>query len=597
MNSPLVPPYVIGVIDLGSNSVRLMLVRIHKAGTYTVLNQVKYMVRLGQGSFTSGKLQPQNMRTTLHVLQRMADMCAAYHAVQIVPMATAAVRDAENGPAFMKKVRSKTGLNFEVISGREEARLIWLGVSAGLDPSPALRMYIDIGGGSTEMVLATQAGYKNLESLKLGCVRLTNMFFEGQETISQEKIDEAKAYILAESALPRQRMLDIISQNPLAEIIGSSGTIENLAAIAALYEHSALPGQELLKPTKKSAHAPESTDTWPEATPCEGPLPLTCSASDKDLTVPEMPLGTIPAMLTRESLAKVVTWLCASTPESRSSIPGVSPRRAEVLLAGALLLHTLMEALNLPSIHASTRTLQEGLVLDYLMRTHTGFVDTSLSLREQSVVQLGKRCRYEEEHSRHVATLSQQLFQSASQLLLHSMGEQEAELLRYAALLHDIGIFISFANHHAHSHYLIQHTELLGFTRQEIDLIATLTFFHRKRPPRKHEFYQELPEESRQMVRLLSLFLTLAERLDKTHCRLVKEATFIQGEDGLTLLIRTNEPCPLELEALKSCDKWLTKSFEQPVRLEHELIPQKTKKTDKTKKSPKPAPKKNQSKK
>ena len=168
----------IGIIDLGSNSVRLLLVRVHADGSTTILNQVKHMVRLGEGGFTHNRLQEETMARTIAVLRGLAEMCAVYETTEIIAIATAAVRDAVNGPEFIRRVQEKTGIDFTVVSGREEARLIYLGVSSGLEHSKSLRLFIDIGGGSTELIVGDSQSYVNLDSLKLGCVRLTNLFFE-----------------------------------------------------------------------------------------------------------------------------------------------------------------------------------------------------------------------------------------------------------------------------------------------------------------------------------------------------------------------------------------------------------------------------------
>ncbi len=167
----------IGIIDLGSNSLRLLLVRIHADGSTRVLNQVKHMVRLGEGSFVHKRLREDAMTRTIGVLRSLAEMCAAYQSSEIVAIATAAVRDADNGQEFILRVKEKTGIDFKVVSGREEARLIYLGVSSGLERSGKLRLFIDIGGGSTELVVGNSQTYRNLDSVKIGCVRLTNLFF------------------------------------------------------------------------------------------------------------------------------------------------------------------------------------------------------------------------------------------------------------------------------------------------------------------------------------------------------------------------------------------------------------------------------------
>lgn len=232
------PGKVLGIFDLGSNSVRLMLVRVGPVNaSCTVLNQVKHMVRLGEGVFLHGRLHEEAMQRTVHVLQGMAGMCSAYGVTDIVACATAAVRDADNAPVFLKRVREHTGLTFTVISGREEARLIYLGVASGLEYSEENRLFIDIGGGSTELIVGNSHNFSNLDSVKVGCVRLSNQFFGADDGPAS-----AARYRQVQDAIRNQLLHAVkrIEGYDLAEAVGSSGTIQNLAAMAAAADQTGL---------------------------------------------------------------------------------------------------------------------------------------------------------------------------------------------------------------------------------------------------------------------------------------------------------------------------------------------------------------------
>lgn len=511
---------VIGIIDLGSNSVRLMVVRINANASCTVLNQVKHMVRLGEGGFLKNRLQEKTMHRTLNVLQGLAEMCAAYEAKEIIAIATAAVRDADNGQEFIRQIHERTGLEFDVISGREEARLIYLGVSNSLEYSKKVRLFIDIGGGSTELIVASSEKLENLDSLKLGCVRLTNLFFEQDiGPISSYRYAALQRYIRNAGLYAFQR----IGQYAIQEAIGSSGTIQNLMDIAAATE------QEEIGETNKK---------------------------------PEKPL------LYYNSLKRVVRKLCALSLEDRRLLPGINPNRADVIIAGAAILQTLMEDVRLSSIRVSNRTLQDGVLVDYLMRTRPEHFQSRDSIRAKSVLQLARRCHFEERHSRHVASLALELFDSAKTLGLHRLDAASRELLHYAALLHDIGIFIGFTKHQAHTYYLIRNTELLGFTEKEIEVIAITAYFHRKRPSRKHPLFIVLDECLQQQIRLLALFLTLAERLDRTHRQLVVSACFQRKNKHLILCFRTQAPCPIEKEEIERSRKHLQKTLNETIGIE-----------------------------
>ncbi len=224
--------WVTGVIDLGSNSVRLMLVRVRADGSYRVLNQVKHMIRLGAGSFARKRLREDAMRRALDVLRGLADMCAVYGTREVTAIATAAVRDADNGADFLRRVREKTGLVMTAVSGQEEARLIYLGVSGGLETTDRPRLFIDIGGGSTELIVGDSAEFRNLDSLRLGCVRLTNRFFGKDDgPVSADRYAALQNIVRREAvhALQRIRGFDIV------EAVASSGTAQNLAGMAAAF--------------------------------------------------------------------------------------------------------------------------------------------------------------------------------------------------------------------------------------------------------------------------------------------------------------------------------------------------------------------------
>lgn len=508
---------VIGIIDLGSNSVRLMVVRINANASCTVLNQVKHMVRLGEGGFLKNRLQEKTMHRTLGVLQGLAEMCTAYGVWEVIAVATAAVRDADNGQEFIRRIYERTGLDFTVISGREEARLIYLGVSNSLEYTKNTRLFIDIGGGSTELIVASSEKLANLDSLKLGCVRLTNLFFE-QDTgpVSSYRYAALQRYIRNAGLYALQR----IGQYSLEEAIGSSGTIQNLAEIASAM------GQE------KSGDFNQKPEK---------------------------------ALLHYDSLRRVVQKLCALSLEERRVLPGINPNRADVIIAGAAILQTVMEDVGLSSIRVSNRNLQDGVLVDYLMRTRPEYFQSGHSIREKSVLQLARRCHFEERHSRHISSLALGLFDSAKALGLHQLSTESRELLHYAALLHDIGIFIAFSRHQAHTYYLIRNTELLGFTEREIEIMATTAYFHRKRPSRKYSLFNALDECLRQQVRLLSLFLILAERLDRTHRQLVVSAGFQRENNHLELRFYTRVPCPIEKEEMERSRKLVQKTLGEPV--------------------------------
>lgn len=499
--------HILAVLDLGSNSLRMMIVRIGANRVSGVLNQVKQMVRLGEGAFSERRLQPEPMRRTIAALRGFAGMCRSYGVNEVVALATAAVRDAANGQEFMEEIRRETGFDFTVISGREEARLICLGVSVALEPFAGRRMFIDIGGGSTELSVAEGTNILELESLKLGAVRLAGLFpCEGE--VSPKRYAQMQKYVRDHAVLPLQRME---AQAP-GELVGSSGTIQNLAEMAAAMAKDA--GRKT---------------------------------------------GDTPDMLSYSGLRRVVKALCERQEEARMSLPGINPRRTGILIPGAAILQTIMEELDFDAVRVSGRGLRDGALADYMDRL---FPEKGrLSVREESVLRLARLCRFEETHSFHVAKLAVMLFDHARELGLYRGPARMRELLHYAGVLHDIGIFISFTKHNAHSHYLIQNSEMLGFTQKEVSFMAALALFHRYGCTGRDKACASLGEDMQEDVRVLSLFLSLAEALDKSHRQAVTSAAFVRKAESLALVLRSSAPCPVEQERLKRSLKSVEKRF------------------------------------
>ena len=510
---------VVAFLDIGTNSLRLLLVRINPNRSYTVLSDQKEIVRLGEGEFVDQFLQPAAMQRALLVAHKFAAMARAYHAEEIIAVATSATREAENRDEFIRRLKRDAQLEVHTVSGREEARLIYLGVVNGVHLGDKQAIFIDIGGGSTEIIVGSQDQYQHLDSLKLGAIRLSSIFFLPDEN---RRVPPAR-YALIKQYVRNAvvRTVQQVKQFSVDVAFGSSGTIENLADIAALRFH------------KRRRQRDD--------------------------------------VLTLTQLSQVVEMLCDLPLEERRHVPGITPSRADIIIAGAAIIETLMQELGIVELHISERGLRDGLLIDYLSRDEQASLLDGNSVRARSVLQLSRACGVDEPHARHVARLALELFDDARDAGLHQFGERERELLEYSALIHDVGIFLSYNSHHQHSYYLIRNADLLGFDQDEIEILAAAALFHRKAMPRKkkHPEFAALDKRSQRIVRLFALLLRIAESLDRSHTGAIQAVRLrVKDPDELILELHAVHDCLLELWGLQNHRQALKKMFKHKLVFE-----------------------------
>jgi exopolyphosphatase/guanosine-5'-triphosphate,3'-diphosphate pyrophosphatase len=502
---------VVSFIDIGTNSVRTAVVRLNANYSYSVLSRQKQVIRLGEGEYLNHMLIPEAIERCVIVCKRFVEMGKAYGAEEFIAVATSATREATNQDELLSRLRAEAGLEVRVISGMEEARLIFHGVSSAFHIQDKLALFIDIGGGSTEVSVGNQKEYVYLDSMKLGAIRLSTLFIPEGETgpIYPEKYAQMKKSVKNETIRSVQR----IRKLRIELAVGTSGTVINLAEIAS---RSFNGGSE----------------------PKELSLSLT-------------------------KLKKVIAMLCSLPLEERRKVPGINPERADIIVGGAAILETMMEELGIQEIKVSERGLLDGLLMDYLVQIE-GFPNhEKMTVRERSVLQLGRSCGIDEMHANNIVRLCMELFDTAKGEGLHDFGKRERELLRYAAYLHDIGDFISFNNHHQHSYYIIKNAELLGFDQKGREIMANLAKFHRKKTlGKKHHELAHLDPKTQLLVVEVSMFLRIAESLDRSHCGLIEHARFIDAdEDKAVLEVVANGDCQLELWGVESQEKGFKKAF------------------------------------
>lgn len=510
---------IVAFMDVGTNSMRLLIVRIEADGSYATLTEQKESVRLGEGEFADHVVKPAALDRATIVAARFAEMAATFGVERIVAVATSAAREASNKRILLQRLRTASGVDVRVISGREEARLIYLGVASGVRFDDGQALFVDIGGGSTELIVGDQSRHLYLDSLRLGAIRLTNQFFDPGFSGAVSKRRYARIQQLVRTTAVRS--LQRLHKKEFDFVVGSSGTITSLADVTA---------------RRLWNRPPEKQDRF-----------------EHDQL--------------RESIAN----LAGMTLEERRRIPGISGRRAAIIVAGAAIIDTMLEELGGPLLMVSDRTLRDGLLIDYLRRSDAQADGKDFSYRLDSVLRLGRRCRFDESHARHVAALAEMLFDSAKVAGLHELGDWEQEILYYAALLHDIGAFLSYNNHREHAYYFIRNAELLGFDETEVGILAATTLFHKKTYPRKTDSrFGSLDRRSRQIVKVLCVLLRIAESLDRSHGRVIKAAVFRESEDGqaIELELQSDGDCHLELWAMEVHHKAFLRTFGREMRIQ-----------------------------
>lgn len=382
---------LVGFIDIGTNSVRLMLVRISANRSYHVVNLQREVVRLGEEEFADHLLRPAAVERAVLVCRSFAELARSHGADEIVAVATSATREARNQGAFVARLQAEAGLDVHVISGREEARLIYLGVLGRVELGERTAFCLDIGGGSTEVIVGDAHRHLFLDSLPLGAVRLAG----------DPNLPDVSGRVSSDDYQRLQRAVRLASVHAVKAVrgfdvdvaFGTSGTVRNVVAVAARVLHESEPQRD-----------------------------ETASLAD---------------------VRRVVKLLRGLSLEERRGVPGLNPDRADIVVAGAAVLETLMTDLGLPAVTALTECgLRDGMLMDYLSRSPHAALVHELTVRERSVLRLLRVCNADEAHARHVARLALELFDSSRAAGFHRLGADERELLEYCALLHDIGTFI-----------------------------------------------------------------------------------------------------------------------------------------------------------
>lgn len=508
-------PQLIAAIDVGTNSFHMVIASVSTRGVLRIHARNKEMVRLGSSGGDMKRLAPDAMERGVATMKRFAAE-ARQHGAHIRAVATSAVREALNKEEFVHRVQEETGVEIEVIPGVEEGRLIYVGALHALPILAKRTFVIDIGGGSTETVIGYQGEATYVDSAKLGHIRMTKRFFP-DPTITDEQVDACRKAIRGEWATVFQSHIAYGFEHA----VGCSGTIMAVAAMALARTNKRLP---------------ESMNAM--------------------------------RVERRDILDVVESIVQARTQEARLALPGMDPKRADVITGGALILEQAILGLNINELTISGYALREGIVFDTVQKQRDIDEYHHLShLRYQSVDHLCDLYRVRRRHAEHVKNLCLRLFDDLR--ALHRFGDRERELLEASALLHDVGYHIAADQHHKHSEYIIRNSAMPGFTNDEAELIAAVARYHRKsHPKKKHPTFAALSADEQRLVRVLSSILRIGEGLDRRQQQVVQtvRANVSAGSIDLFLVAPSSVP-DIELWGAERRKELLEETFGRKVRL------------------------------
>jgi exopolyphosphatase / guanosine-5'-triphosphate,3'-diphosphate pyrophosphatase len=540
----------LAAIDIGSNSIHLVIVRAVKGQHPEIIDREKEMVRLGAGTLREHRLSKKTIERAITTLRRFKKMAEHNGAEPIIVTATSAVRESRNSDQFIDQVRKDVGLEVQVLPGVEEARLIAMAVSEVTDFSNRRALVIDIGGGSTEFIITGGGEPELMLSLRLGAVRLTEKFI----STDPPSVDQRNR-LVANIRSDFTRAAAEIKRAGYDFVIGSSGTVLNM--VNAVVQSDEAYGSDDVSDYE--------------------PFSQTVSA---------------------DRIAWLNRKLARMTLRQRRRVPGIEKGRADIIVAGGLLLQCILSELDAAEITSCDWSLREGVILNYLRRRREAHIapkikkalaavsredslmypvtdDATLDVRARSVLSVARRYSYDVAHSHHVVRLASRIFDDTKEL--HQLSGQDRRLLQYAAILHDIGYHIAHNNHHRHGLYLIKNSEMPGFTGDEIAMMATMVRYHRGSLPRKssdarsrheHEDYYSLDRGRRTQMLRLSAILQIADGLDRSHQQLVDDVRCEVADGTVTFVASSSGECELEVWSAERKSAWFGDLFKVEVQFE-----------------------------
>lgn len=487
----------IGVIDLGSNSVRLMLMRIYPNGSFKLIDEIKEGVRLSQGMGKDGYLQPGAVKRNVETIRLFTKLCQTNGIERIIAVATAAVRAAANQQEFLDQLYQETGIHFRVLSGEEEAYYVYQGVVNSLETKNGI--IIDIGGGSTEIIKIRDRELIHSISLPFGAVNLTENFLNKDKN-SSSQLEKMESFLQG-----------IFSQIPWLEeeknvrLLGIGGTIRNLAKIDRRRKNY--------------------------------PLEITHNYH-----------------LTAQDLYGIYEDVKIMNLEQRKKVPGLSKDRADIIIAGFAIVNGISQFIKAKELIVSGNGLREGIFYNYLLgKRNLIMVEDVLA---HSVENFMRFYDIREHHANHVCKLVLKMFDQLQEL--HGLGEEERKLLWVSSLIHDCGISINYYNHSRHTFYLLTNSRINGLTHRQLVMCAFICVLHSQEDVKKKcliKYKDLLGEEDYQKIYKLGVLLRICTGLDRSTTGIVEDLRCRLGSNYVEIKTIANNNADLEIcQASRSAD-------------------------------------------
>lgn len=484
----------ITAIDLGTNSFHAVIVEIYSDGTFETIDALKEMVTLGRNG-VGHNLSVESMDLGIDALKKFKVLSDSYQVDQILAYATSAIREAPNGGEFIQRAIDEVDIKILAIPGKMEAELIGHAVQHALNLGQQKALIMDIGGGSTEFIIADQTSFYYLDSQKIGVSRMTSDYISSDPVTKKDIRTLEDAYELRLKGLKEQ-----IGQHNLAMLVGTSGTMQNIAAMIAA-------GKKL----------------------------------NMSLTLNEFEYTASDFFKFYESFIKLER-------KKRLDVPGLDPKRVDFIVAGAVLLNYLLKITGIERIKTSTQAMREGIILRYIKkeRSELTLIERFPDTRRRSIYELLFKCNWHEQHSTQVTRLALKLFDDLRQW--HHLTDEDRELLEFASLTHDIGYHISHKKHHKHALYLITNADLKGFQQEEIEIIANVARYHRRSTPKaRHSHFDVLTPSQKERIRAIAGILRVADGLDRSHFQNVRDFSTEVTDQKITISLETIGDPQLEI--------------------------------------------------